>query len=68
MSKTGYLIIAIAIIVGLVFLFFFTYIKQRRLKMPEGYQDIHPEESKCQGCAELGCPFYARFHKEDNDG
>ena len=66
MNQAVYLAIAIAIIVALVATFVLTYVINRRTPAPEGAEVHHPSAEKCGPCAELGCPFYERFHKEEN--
>ena len=65
MSKTGYLIIAIAIIVFLVAVVVLSYIGYRKIPAPSGVADVHHSEEKCAGCAEISCPIYAKYHQEE---
>lgn len=65
MNRTGYLAIAIAIIVVLAAIMIITHVAYRKMKVAKGYPDIHPQEEKCSGCGEIGCPFYAKFHQEE---
>ena len=65
MDKTGYLIIAIVIIVILIAIMVISYIAYRKMPAAKGYEDVHPNAEKCGGCGELECPFYAKYHKEE---
>ncbi len=64
MTKEMYLIIAIAIIATLLVVSIGGYLLFRRMKAPEGCEELHPDMSKCGPCGEKGCPLYARYHKE----
>ncbi len=61
------MIIAIAIIVTLLLVSIGGYLLFRRMKAPEGCEELHPSDMKCGPCSEKGCPLYARFHKEGEE-
>ena len=61
-----YLFGAIALIIGLVALFFVLFVVYKRMPAPAGCENIKPSNEKCGGCSVEDCPFYARFSaKED---
>ena len=64
MSQAAYLAIAIALIVALAVFVIVAFVVLRRMKAPEGCEDIKTNNEKCGACTESGCPLYARFHKE----
>ena len=66
MDRTGYLILAIGIIVVLLAITILTYVGYRKMKVAKGYPDIHPQEEKCGGCELTGCPLYKKYHQEEN--
>jgi hypothetical protein len=67
MTKEMYLIIAIAIIATLLVVSIGGYLLFRRMKAPEGCEELRPDMSKCGPCGEKGCPLYARYHKEGEE-
>ena len=66
MGQTGYLILSIVLIVALAAIFVTTFVLNKRMKVKEGYALHKPSEEKCGGCSELGCPFFEKYHKEDD--
>ena len=69
MDRVWYIVIAIAIIVLLLGVFFWSFIAYRRAPLPKGCEELKPSEGKCGGCSEVMCPFYGKFNKEeDNHG
>ena len=57
MSQTGYLILAISILVGLLVLFFVSFVIYRRTPVPKKCEDILASEEKCAGCSHTECQF-----------
>lgn len=57
MGRTGYIIIAICVVVALVILFFVTYVLNKRTPPPKGCENLIDDE-KCVGCSNTGCKFY----------
>ena len=57
MSKTGYIILAIALVVALLIIFFVTYVLNKRTKVPEGCEK-EVDDAMCQGCHNVSCKFY----------
>lgn len=67
MSRVGYLIIAIVVIAVLASIAVFSYVGYRKMPVPEGVKEHQPSADKCGPCAELGCPFYERFHQKEEE-
>lgn len=57
MSQTGYLILAISILVGLLIIFMVSFVIYRRTPVPKGCEDIVANEEKCAGCSNQTCQF-----------
>lgn len=57
MSQTGYLILAIALIVALGVLALVLFLAYRRTPIPKGCEDIKADDGKCLSCQESSCPF-----------
>ena len=66
MSQTGYLILAISIIVGLLVLFIGSFIAYRRTPAPQGCEDMKINEKNCAGCSHSECSFYKSVDKEED--
>jgi hypothetical protein len=64
MDRTTALIVAIAIIVGLVILFVVSFILYRKTPPPKGCEHLKVDESSCKSCGEVGCDLYAEYHDE----
>lgn len=58
MSKTGYLILAISILVALVIIFIVSFVLYRRTPVPKGCEDIKMNDEKCSSCGHSECSFY----------
>ena len=63
LSRTGYLIIGIGVIILLIALFFIGYILNKKTPIPEECKNLVDEE-KCSGCANKLCSHY--HEKEEN--
>lgn len=57
MSQTGYLILAISILVGLLIIFMVSFVIYRRTPVPKGCEDIVASEEKCASCSNHTCQF-----------
>lgn len=56
-TKTGYTLIAIGIIVVLLIIFFLTYVKNKKTPLPKGCEDMINEE-RCVGCQNVSCSHF----------
>ena len=57
MSQTGYLILAISILVVLLIIFFVSFVAYRRMPVPKGCEDLVASEEKCSSCQNKTCQF-----------
>lgn len=57
LSKAWYIVIAIVVIIGLVVLFFVTYVLNKRTPVPKGCESLIDTE-KCHGCSNSACKYY----------
>ena len=58
MSQTGYLILAIAILVSLLTIFIVSFIIYKRTPVPKGCEDIRINEENCAACGHTECKHY----------
>ena len=58
MSQTGYLILAIAILVSLLTIFIVSFILYKRTPVPKGCEDIKISEENCALCGHSECSHY----------
>ena len=58
MSQTGYLILAIAILVALLAVFIVSFIIYHKTPVPKGCEDIKISEENCLRCNQKDCSFY----------
>ncbi len=65
MDRVWYIVIAIAIIVVLLVVFFWSFLAYRKTPLPKGCEELKPSDAKCGGCPETACPFYEQFNKEE---
>ena len=56
-SETGYLIIAIVVIIVLVCLFFISYVMNKKTPIPKECQNLEGNEH-CIGCKNITCSHY----------
>ena len=63
MTQTGYLILAICIIIALLVTFVVTFVLYKRTPVPAGCESIHVNEEKCAGCKNTSCSL--RKEKEE---
>ena len=64
MDKTGYLILAIAIVVALLIVFVVSFVLYKRTPVPKGCEDVKMSEEKCSSCGHSECSFYKGEGKE----
>ena len=57
MSQTGYLILAISILVFLLVTFIVSFVLYRRTPAPKGCEDMKVSEEKCAACHNANCHF-----------
>ena len=58
MSQTGYLILAISILVALAIIFVVSFILYRRTPAPKGSEDIKISEENCRACQNTNCQYF----------
>ena len=58
MSQTGYLIIAISIIIALAMVFVVSFILYVKTPAPKGCEDIKINQENCASCQHKECKFY----------
>ena len=66
MTQTGYLILAISILVILLAIFIVSFVFYRRTPVPQGCEDIKIDEKNCAGCSHSECSFYKELNKEED--
>ena len=64
MDQTGYLILAISILVALLVIFFVSFVLYKRTPVPKGCEDIVASEEKCSSCNNHNCRFNTKGEKE----
>ena len=65
MSKEGYLILAISILVALLIIFVVSFLLYRRTPVPKGCEDIKISEENCSACNNKECEHYISRNKEE---
>lgn len=66
MSPTGYLILAIVILVVLLAIFFISFVLYKRTPVPKGCEDIQISDENCMRCAKHSeCNMYKQFKEEE---
>lgn len=55
MSKEGYLILAISILVALLFIFIISFVLYKRTPLPKGCEDLKISEENCKACQNKEC-------------
>ena len=58
MSQTGYLILAISILVALLVVFVVSFVLCKRTPVPKGCEDIKISEENCLSCGHTECSHY----------
>ena len=64
MSQTGYIILAVSIIVALLIIFIVSFVLYKKTPVPKGCEDIKMSEEKCSSCGHSECSFYKGESKE----
>lgn len=64
MTKTGYLILAIAILATLLIVFVVSFIIYRRTPVPKGCEDLMVSDEKCASCSHSECHMYQGGEKK----
>ena len=62
--QTLYLVLSICLIVGLVALFFITFVINRKTPVPKGCENIKIEEESCMACSNSSCEIKEKFEYE----
>lgn len=65
MSKVGYLIIAIAILVVLIVIFFVSFILYRKTPVPKGCEELEMNDYNCSICGHSECSHYLGKKEEE---
>ena len=58
MSQTGYLILAISIIVALAIIFVVSFVLYKKTPVPKGCENIKIGEENCSSCNNSSCSHY----------
>ena len=58
MSQTGYLVLAISILVALLAIFIVSFIFYKRTPVPKGCENIKISEENCSSCGHTECSRY----------
>lgn len=58
MSQTGYLILAISIIVALAIIFVVSFVLYKKTPVPKGCENIKISEENCSACNNSSCSHY----------
>ena len=58
MSQTGYLILAISIILALLAIFIVSFVLYVRTPIPKGCENIKVNDENCASCGHKECKFY----------
>ena len=64
MTQTGYLILAISILVILLGVFVVSFVLYKRTPVPKGCEDMKMSEEKCSTCGHSECAFYKTKEEE----
>ncbi|MBQ9448675.1 MAG: hypothetical protein IJU60_02225 [Acholeplasmatales bacterium] len=62
--QTLYLVLSICLIVGLLALFFITFVINRKTPVPKGCENIKIEEESCMACSNSSCEIKEKFEYE----
>ena len=65
MTTTGYLILAIAIIVALIIIFVVSFVLYMRTPAPKGCEKLKIGPKNCEECDVEGCMIYKQRHKKE---
>ena len=64
MDKTGYLILAIVILVALLATFIVTFVLYKRTPVPKGCESIKINEENCSSCGNRECSYFQGKEEE----
>lgn len=64
MTKTGYLILAISILVALLAIFIVSFVLYKRTPVPKGCEGIEINEENCASCNNKNCSIFKDRNKE----
>ena len=64
MSQTGYLVLAISILVALLVVFIVSFVKYVKTPAPKGCENIKISEENCASCSHTECSFYKERNEE----
>ena len=64
LSRTGYLILAISILVALLVIFIVTFVIYRKTPVPKGCEHLKVNDENCSSCGHSECSFYKGEEKE----
>ncbi len=64
MSKEGYLILAISILVVLLVVFIVSFVMYMKTPAPKGCENIKISEENCASCNHKECSFYKERNEE----
>lgn len=65
MSQTGYLIIAISVLVALLVTFIVSFVLYKRTPVPKGCEFLKIEEENCSHCGHKECSHYIEREEEE---
>ena len=65
MGQTGYLIIAILILVALLAIFIISFVLYKRTPVPKGCENLKINEENCSSCSNSSCSFYKGDKEEE---
>ena len=58
MSQTGYLILAISILVALAIIFVVSFVLYKKTPVPKGCENIEINETNCAACGNTNCSHF----------
>lgn len=64
MSQTGYIILAVSILIALLVTFIISFVLYKRTPVPKGCEDIKISEENCKACNNKECAIYKERTKE----
>lgn len=67
MDKTGYIILAVSVLIVLLITFVVSFLLYVKQKPPKGCENLGRDESKCGDCPEHSCRFYTFAHEEKKE-
>ncbi len=64
MTQTGYIILAVSILVALLAIFIVSFVLYKRTPVPKGCENIKISEENCAACNNKECAIYKERTKE----